>query len=298
MDRSELVASILRNIPLYSGAGTLANHSLTRFLAGSVDPAAWATVPGGKVFADLSDHVGRAAYFSGDLDRKVTWICSRIVRPGDTVLDIGANIGIVTLWLSELVGDTGSVHSFEPNPDVATVLLAGLEHKKVRNTSVHQYALGTERSTLELMVPRHNRGSASLVRHKGREACDAYTVTTDTLSHVVAESGIGSIRFMKIDVEGFEEEVFRGGEEMFRTTPPDAILFESAGEKDTSADDRVIGMLRQHGYEIYVVPRCLTSMHVRRLRTSDRQDHFYSDLLAIRMGPAFSEIHASVHAID
>lgn len=52
---------------------------------------AWAKAHGGHwVAAPLDDYVGRAVFYTGELDRKITWICSRVVREGDTVLDIGA----------------------------------------------------------------------------------------------------------------------------------------------------------------------------------------------------------------
>ena len=105
--RQSLLATLLRRYPLYSGAGTLANSKLVATLAGTSHESVWCPTSGGDVLAPLHDYVGRAAYYCGDLDPKISWVCKKLVNPGDTVCDIGANIGIVTLLLSRLVGNAG-----------------------------------------------------------------------------------------------------------------------------------------------------------------------------------------------
>jgi hypothetical protein len=72
--------------------------------------------PGGYVKASLDDYIGRTVLHFGDLDPKITWALGRIIRSGDQGLDIGANIGVLTLWMSKLVGAGGIVHALGPNP--------------------------------------------------------------------------------------------------------------------------------------------------------------------------------------
>ena len=55
---------------------------------------------GSEILVPLDDYVGRAAYFVGDLDRKISALIQRIVRSGDQVIDVGANLGVVTLHLA------------------------------------------------------------------------------------------------------------------------------------------------------------------------------------------------------
>lgn len=94
--REKLVASVARRYPLISGCGTFANSDWVRALSGPAGGSAWAPVDGGEVPADLDEYIGRSAYFVGDLDRKVTRLCQKRLRSGDTALDIGANIGMVS----------------------------------------------------------------------------------------------------------------------------------------------------------------------------------------------------------
>ena len=118
--RQKITSFVTKRYPFYSGCGTLANSKIVKFFSGSQNATVWSRVPGGEVLADLNDYVGRSAFFVGDLDRKITWVCKQIVREGDTVLDIGANIGMVTVLLSDLVG--------EVDPNFRTAPLGAIFH--------------------------------------------------------------------------------------------------------------------------------------------------------------------------
>ena len=157
--RQSLTASLTRRYPFYSGRARFANSRFVQGLAGPGAEAVWARVPGGEVLARLDDFLGRTAFYVGDIDGKLTWICSRIVRPGDTVLDIGANIGTVTIWLSALVGEKGKVHSFEPNPTAHKALQLLIERNKSANICLHPVALGEEEGSLDLVIPPTDRKS-------------------------------------------------------------------------------------------------------------------------------------------
>ena len=101
--RQALTAAVTRCYPFFSGCGSLANSGFIKLMSGAQGGKVWCRVPGGEVLADLDDYVGRSAFFVGDLDRKISWICKQIVREGDTVLDIGANIGMVAILLRVMV---------------------------------------------------------------------------------------------------------------------------------------------------------------------------------------------------
>ena len=77
--RQSLVASLSRRYPLYSGCGLIANSAALRRLAGESHESVWSKVPGGEVLASLDDYVGRSAFYVGELDRKITWICRQVV---------------------------------------------------------------------------------------------------------------------------------------------------------------------------------------------------------------------------
>jgi len=288
---------LTRLYPFYSGCGTFANKSLIHKIAGESSENVWCCVSGGEILARLDDYVGRSAFYVGDLDRKITWICAQIVKSGDTVLDIGANIGLVTLWLARLVGKNGKVHAFEPNPELQNTLEKVLERNRLSNVRLHQIALGSEQAELELRIPRFNAGGASLVRNKTLVDCAVHYVPVRCLSDIVAEEKIKSIRLMKIDVEGFEMEVMRGATEALRVIRPEAVLFESNERlKGPVSEQPVIKLLREFGYGFFSIPKCLLRMRLQRLDPDSSSELAGHDLMAAREGECYERIANSVRA--
>lgn len=291
ISRLKLVSGLTRLYPLYSGCGTIANHPFITRLAGAKNETVWARVVGGEVRAPLADFVGRAAYFSGDLDRKVTWICSRLIRPGDTVMDVGANIGIVTVCMANLVGKSGRVHSFEPNPVLAQLLQQVIERNQLHNVKLHPIAVGSEHSQLELRVPTSNAGAASLVRNVGSPDCKAVTVPVKPLSVIAAQESIGSLRLIKIDVEGYETEVFRGARGLLQSVRPDAILFElNEHGNEVARDHPLIKILLEYNYALLAVPRSLLRMRLGRVDVEGDSRLMGNDFLAVARGDQYRDI--------
>jgi len=280
--RQSMVALVTRRYPFYSGCGSLANHRVVQALAGTGTGTAWGRVHGGNaVCAPLDDYVGRAVYYVGDLDRKITWVCSRLVRPGDTVLDIGANLGLVTFILSSLVGPSGTVHSFEPIPAMQELIERSRDRNGATNIRLHKCALGAESSVLSLSVPRGHAGSASFMAERRHADSDQIDVPVRTLSEVLDDEGIGPIRLVKIDVEGFEPQVLAGAEAHFSRNAPDAILFELNEAPDTDGGTHpTLEFLEKLGYRFLSLPKRLVRM--RALAFDPAQPRTGHDFLAVR----------------
>ena len=292
-----LTANITRHYPFYSGCGSLANSGFVRFLGGAQPGKTWCNVAGGEVLVDLSDYVGRAAFYAGDLDRKITWVCRQIIRDGDTVLDIGANIGMVSVLLSDLVGKTGTVHSFEPNPSLSDVVNQAVRRNDMHNTTVHPIALGSGNKTLRLLIPIENAGAASLVRNMGSSDCQAVDVPVRRLDDICRKEKIAAIRLIKIDVEGFETDVFLGARQLLSSIRPDAILFElNKRTKRQIGEEPLIRLLKSYGYGFFEIPRSFCRMRLRHLNLeSDRVSG--NDYLAAPLGKTFDDIAGLVKAV-
>jgi len=275
--RAEAIAKVTRLYPFLSGCGSLANHRLIDRLAGKPKREAWAEVEGGRLLVSLDDYVGRSAFYVGDLDRKVSAVVDRFVRPGDTVLDIGANIGLVSLRLAQRVGPAGVVHAFEPNPSVASRLTAALQASSVSNVQLHECALGAENATLKLSVPDGNAGAASLLSGQG------FDVPVKRLD----DFNLGAIAFVKIDVEGFEDQVLHGFSRTLTTEPPKVILFE---QNDNTGGS--IPILKQAGYQISGVAKSMLRLNLKPVSAWSPEFH---DYLAVHHGcnsePSCSPLH-------
>jgi FkbM family methyltransferase len=273
-----MLRALTRHYPLYSGCGRIAALPLlARPLTGRGNQ--WVKLRDGpEILTPVDDWVGRALYYFGDLDRKLSWICRRLLREGDTMLDIGANIGVMSLVGRHYVGRTGAVHSFEPQPRLCRLLRESAMRNGFTNMTVHACALGEKDATLELRVPDSNLGAASLTR-----SLDDYVevervpVPVKQTSAYLHSLNLGPIRLIKMDVEGHEAQVLEGGLDYFGKNRPDAIIFELNDHRVRFDSQPVISFLSALGYEFLSIPRAIFRM---RLRPVDSENYGH-DILAL-----------------
>lgn len=189
----------------------------------------------------------------------------RQVRGSDVVWDIGANVGTYTLPLSDAVADGGRVIAFEPLP----TCFAALQQRCAGRSNVHplQVALGDRGGSARLSVNGDELSTtSSLFVAPGATTIEVPIATGDTL---VAEGEVPAPHVIKIDVEGFEEEVLRGIEHLLDRPECRAVLCEvhfkildERGERH--APSRIVQRLRRHGF----ATRWIDASHVAALRES------------------------------
>jgi FkbM family methyltransferase len=149
-----------------------------------------------------------------------------LVRPGDVVIDVGAHRGVYSDRLSRLVGDTGRVHSFEPNPDGLAVLRSVARHR--RNITIHAMALSDRRGAASLLRPvvtgaRVNAMSSLSNPMVEAGSHDSVSVRVGRLDDEL-RSEPARIVLIKIDVEGHEHEVLDGGHELIDKSRPYLVI--------------------------------------------------------------------------
>jgi FkbM family methyltransferase len=227
----------------------------------------------------------------GDWDPRITWICRRVLRPGDTFVDIGANFGLVSLIGARAVGPAGRVHAFEPQPALAAMLRRSAALNRLANLMLHEVALSDREGVLELHVPSGHSGGASLLR-KDTGPGTSIQVQVRRGAPYFEEHGIGTIRLVKIDVEGHEAAVLEGLSPIFRDRSPAAVLFESndwfeglgrgipAGAWPF-ADLPTVRFLRDQGYRFYAVGRSFFRVNLRRIDAHAAGHPPVADLLAV-----------------
>lgn len=280
--RQRLVSSVTRRYPFLSGCASLPNSRLVRRMAGAGDGIAWARLDCGlELLVPLDDFVGRAAYFVGDLDRKLSGIIRRVVRPGDRVMDVGANIGIVSVQLAKLVGGSGVVHSFEPNPNLRDLLGRSLDRNGLKNVRVHPYALGDEEAEFTLSYAQGNFGSGTLTAPPPDQGWISVKVPVRTLSSLAEDIGLRDVRLVKVDVEGYEPQVFRGAKEWLASHPPDVFLVETNTGRD-SGEDGILSLLAGFGYSLYSIPKSLCSLRLTPYKAGADAHSPSHDTVAIR----------------
>ena len=161
------------------------------------------------------------AMLTGSYDVILCDFLKQNLRPGDIVLDVGANVGYISAIAASYVGNSGEVHGFEPLPEC----FARLEKLREMNPSFpfffNNVALGKEEGTLPIAYnPDGDSRNATLV--PGKQSAETRNVPVRTLDEYVSAK-VGSpnrIKLIKIDVEGFEFPVLQGLEGFLRSFQP------------------------------------------------------------------------------
>ena len=151
--------------------------------------------------------IGKCFELYGEYSESELMMMRAFLRPGDSVIDVGANMGDLTLPLAQFVGETGRVYALESNPDVFNVLCANLALNQVRNVKpVNAFVtFGGERDT------------SSAVWGKHAFVGDRWEPTFIALDDLALDS----LALIKIDVDGKELSVLKSGAmqiERFRPT--------------------------------------------------------------------------------
>lgn len=148
-------------------------------------------------------------------------LLDRLVQPGATVIDVGANIGYNTLHAARLAGASGRVVAVEPTPDNLEVLRRNLAAAQLTNVVVAPVAAGRAASTRDLFV----RGQISAVNSLFPESCYAAVTAVLPVPVVPLDDLVeGAADVVKIDVEGAELEVLEGMPRILRTPGASLIV--------------------------------------------------------------------------
>lgn len=188
-------------------------------------------------------YVGGCLKNYGEFSEGEIELFRQIIRPGQLVLDIGANIGAHTLYFSQAVGEQGMVLAFEPQRIVFQTLCANLALNAVTNVHTHQLALGPQAGSVSIPPIDYNKvgnfGGISMNNSQASgEKVPMATLDSFNLAHC---------HLIKIDVEGMEKTVLQGAQETIKKHRP--ILYVENDRKDKSAD--LIRFIHSLGYQMY-----------------------------------------------
>jgi len=200
-----------------------------------------------------------------------------LVKPGDTVIDIGANVGVHSKILSELVGPNGHVYSIEPFPPTFDILCYNVRKLRLDNVEPINVAVSDSQAVVTMSLPYDSSGAethyrASIVTElaeKGKtEATNVQATTID--SRFLSASG--TISFIKCDVEGHEMACIKGASKFLARSQP-AWLIEVSGEPDDtdSAAHSVFKILHDHGYSAW----WYDGSKLRKRRPGDKSTNYF-----------------------
>lgn len=170
------------------------------------------------------------------------------VKEGDCVFDVGANIGGVTIALSRMVGPKGQVHSFEANPFLLPRIKKDLDANKITNVILNPKAVwSAPNQTLSFYCEKSYYAAGSSLLRKNQ---DSVEVKVDTVSLDDYCRDLNIIpKVIKVDVEGAELQVLRGGEEILRRNHPVIVLEYTTSPTDPKEDS--LEYLNSLGYVLF-----------------------------------------------
>jgi FkbM family methyltransferase len=206
---------------------------------------------------DLRTTFERLAFWSGRYDERTLALLASFLRPGDVVLDVGANIGFYTVRLARELQRLGggTVHAFEPIPANARRLAYNVSANELDAiVRVHEVALGTHDGRIAFHTENEYSASTGNAAMIGAAVAPAFgadaEATVTTLDGFAARAGITSCALLKLDVEGAECDVLRGGAATIARARPvilaeyNAFWARQFGWDDTAYAD----FAREHGY--------------------------------------------------
>jgi len=161
---------------------------------------------------------------NGEYEKLELNVLQKLLKPGDTFVDVGANIGIHTVLAAKRVGSKGKVFSFEPEAGNLQILKRNLEENRCQNVTVVQAAVGNKKGRMTFYVDKRNIGTHSLLtKHIRADRRKEVQVDVVTLNDYFNKRKLG-IDVMKIDVEGYEPAVLLGSRSVLKKVT--YLLFE------------------------------------------------------------------------
>lgn len=199
---------------------------------------------------DLHDFICQMVWATGEFEKHTSDLLRALLVPGDTVLDVGANVGYFTLLAARAVGPTGQVHAFEPVPDTRAELDRNVALNQFRQVVVHPEALADADGEATIFLgPASQRGIAAL--RPLAEQSGKLSIRTACLDRLL--SGVRPVALAKIDVEGAEYRVLQGMRGCLERDRPDLVVeicdeyLQGMGASAAAVAD----LLAERGYRMY-----------------------------------------------
>lgn len=208
------IATVLKYIPGGKTLGWRAYRLLTP------NPERWVNVHGASLLTNIHDNgIGTALFLKGKYaEGRVTEIkCA--VKEGDTVIDIGANIGYFTVLLANLVGTKGKVYAFEPDPRNFELLQCTIKRNNFTQVIAEQKAVSCD-SGIAKFFQAESWAANTLTPTSGLSSVKVKVVALDDY---FAESNVS---FIKMDMDGSEPLAIWGMKQLIQRSPNIHILAE------------------------------------------------------------------------
>lgn len=212
-------------------------------------------------------------------EKEETDYLTKILKQGDVFVDIGSNIGLFSLIASKIVGDEGTVLSFEPTPLTFSRLNENVKLNNLKNINTKNIGLSDKEGDLNFYVSNNGHDAwNSFAPSQDNKLERSIQVSVSTLDVELKDIDKSKIKLVKIDVEGWEKFVLYGGEEFFIKYRP-IVMVEFTEENTFNAGYPVYDIydvMQDFGYEWYRISE-------GELIKEEKKLHYpYDNLIALK----------------
>lgn len=201
----------------------------------------------------LNSAIGCCLYRGSFEEQELSFFMSTL-KPGDTVLDVGANAGLYSIIASKIVGEEGHIYAFEPGEVELSLLAENIALNQSSNIQVVDKAVGNYVGEVNLGISDDGAmNSLRVTQHSMQNIKQWTSVQITTLDEFIKHSSIAKVDFIKIDVEGAEYLVLEGAKEVL-TNNKLTILFESSNVTSAAFEESIsdiIQYVQRIGFSVY-----------------------------------------------
>jgi FkbM family methyltransferase len=214
---------------------------------------------------------------NGNYEDYLIEVYKTLLSKNDTIIDVGANIGILSIIGAKIVGEKGKVFAFEPVPENYDSLVNNIKLNRLSNINAVKKAVGEKKGKLEIYLAKNSIGTHSFIEKENHVIAAKEVVQVISLDNYLKDEK--SIDVLKVDVEGFEPYVFRGATKTLQKTK--YLLFEYNRE-DTEENygiDNYINLLKDFNFFYEIDEK---SKKVKKFQKEDFYKISYGNLLATK----------------
>lgn len=239
-----------------------------------------------------NDFVGHRLLMHGIVSIEACEVAFRLSEVGNTVIDVGANIGVVTSALAQSVGQEGKVYSFEANPKTFKILEENIKsHPYNQSVQVFNCAISefegktnlvfsdrSDKNSGEVFVTSKKVSSGDTGLVEGSQVNNVQAIVAKKLDNMIFDSD--SIKLLKIDVERHEYSVLKGAMTYLQDKSIENIFFEDVEQGDTRSKE----LLWFYNYNIFSVKMGLIKLKLKYIKpygySLEGKSNNYSDFIA------------------
>jgi FkbM family methyltransferase len=249
------------------------------------------TVEGMTFDLDLGEMID-VGLFLQQYERDIVALVERLTQPGWTVFDIGANIGAHTLRFSRLVGPRGRVFAFEPMDYAFNKLTRNLSLNDAQNTRAFKLALSDENADARRVNYRSSWSTT------GERRVETSSVDFKRLDDWCVEHDIARVDLIKLDVDGHEWQVLKGGLATITRHHP-IVLIEAGAWHFTSRETNPLEILATSGYRFWeTTTGAELDLSAVRQRLPERDDEMAYSINLVAITTPLDSLPAGVRHVS